>query len=497
MLFRKLINRRDVCLIFVFASVSLIAVPQIRAQGGDQNSTGAAQPASGVDTSTQLSENPPVSGLDEPSFEPRFGTRSYLLPGAQVSEAVDSNQSSTGGSGNRVGNETYALGSLDLQKLWRTHPLDLDYLGGVGWYSGPAGNAYQLHALTATQRFLWRTGQFALRDSFNYLPEGTFGFNSFGGAAAFSGASQLADFGGGVLSGAGIPGAGGGVFLGFGQFGSIGNEPRINNMSIADITQYLSPRSSIVVTGGFGISDFRAKNAFGYLNSREVVSEAGYNYQLSRKDQIGLMYAFEEFHYPTSDVGSLNVSAWQVMYAHRISGRLNLVISGGPAWIHTHQMIDVLGIIFVPINSSLITESGQISLAYHVSARTNVSLGYLRYINPGSGFFAGARTDAVNLGISHVLGRRWNIVSDFGYSGSAKVLTATAPVANNAQTYHFWFAGGALRRQLSRQFGVYGSYQYNAFGSGTGFCVSFSCNTYARQIGLVGVDWTPHPIRLD
>jgi len=479
------------------AIVFLIAMPALRAQTSNQNSASTTPSSSGVDTTAEMSENPPVSGLDEPSFEPRFGTRSYLLPGVEVSEAVDSNESSVPG-GNSVGNETYAVGSVDLQKLWKTHPFDLDYLGGVGWYTGPYGGAYQLQSLAATQRFLWRTGQLALRDSFGYLPEGTFGFDSFGGAGAFLAAGNSPiNNGGGVLNGSGIPGGGGGALLGFGQFGSIGNSPRISNLGVADITQYLSPRSALVITGAYGITNFTGSNSFGYLNSQEVVSQVGYNHLLSRKDQIGLMYAYEAYRYPSSGAGSLNVNVFQVMYAHRISGKLNFVMGGGPELIQTHQILNVLGVLFVPVNSRSINESGQISFNYRASSRTSLSLGYLRYVNPGSGFFAGANTDAVNLGMTHVLGRRWNLNGESGYSRNSKLQAVTASVASNAQTYHYWFAGVALRRQLSRQFGAYASYQYNAFGSGTGFCVSFSCNSYGRQIGLIGVDWTPHPIRLD
>src|ERR1700736_6345619 len=79
----------------------------------DQNSSGAAPAATGVDTTTQMSENPPLSGLDQPTFEPGFGTRSYLAPKAELSEAVDSNGLGSFSS-NANTETTRALGSLDL-----------------------------------------------------------------------------------------------------------------------------------------------------------------------------------------------------------------------------------------------------------------------------------------------------------------------------------------------------------------------------------------------
>src|SRR5438874_11849402 len=100
-----------------------LCVPTTSAQtSSDQNASGAPTAATGLDTTTQMSENPPLSGLDQPSFEPGFGTRSYLAPKLELSEAVDSN-----GLGNfstaSITESTRALGSLELQKLWKLHPL--------------------------------------------------------------------------------------------------------------------------------------------------------------------------------------------------------------------------------------------------------------------------------------------------------------------------------------------------------------------------------------
>src|SRR5438270_2011000 len=177
-----------------------LCVPKTWAQApSDQSAAGAPPAATGLDTTTQMSETPPLSGLDQPSFEPGFGTRSYLAPKVEVSQSLDSNGLGNFSKGNITGN-TRALGSLELQKLWKLHPLDVDYIGGVDWYNRANGGVYQVHSLAATQRFLWRTGQLAVRDSFSYLPEGSFGFGSFGGAGAF-GAGGLGGLGGGSGSG--------------------------------------------------------------------------------------------------------------------------------------------------------------------------------------------------------------------------------------------------------------------------------------------------------
>jgi hypothetical protein len=341
---------------------------------------------------------------------------------------------------------------------------------------------------------LWRTGQLAIRDSFTYLPEGTFGFGSFGGAGAFNagGATGSGVTGGGVAGGGGT-----GIFTN-GQFGSIGNEPRIANSSIADVTQYLSPRSSVVLSGAYQWTDF-LNNPLGYINSNATIVQAGYNYQISKRDQVALTYAFEEIHFPSTTAGSANINVWQVMYGHLISGRLTLRLAAGPQWVHIHEEIPIL-IFLLPVNSSFISASGRASLIYHVSSRSNVHLAYMHFINAGSGFFAGAKTDAVTFGVGHSLTRRWTATADAGYSRNSKLLSTTTPVAGSAQNYSYWFAGATLRRHLSPRFAVFASYQYNRFGAGSGFCSATAPNCgrrSGRQVGLVGLTWTPRPIRLD
>jgi hypothetical protein len=470
--------------------------PAALAQSTDQ---GAPPAATGPDTTTQVIENPPLSGLDEPSFEPGYGARSYLLPSAQLNEAVDTNPASTLGSKTVIKNVTRGLGSLTLQKLWKIHPLDVAYVGGVSHYYGKTGNTFQIHSLAATQRLLWRTGQLAFRDSFSYLPQGNFGFSSFGGAGAAGGGGGLGGLGGGVGTGGGIAGGGGGGVFPNGQFGSLGNQPRVTNSSIVDLTQAFSPRSSVVLSGGYGLTTF-INAPTGYINSQQTTGLAGYNYQLSRHDQLALTYAFQEFHFPRTGSGSFNVNVWQVLYGHRISGKLDLKLGGGPQWIHSYGSSQVLPGVFLPNNRSLVSGAGRASLTYRMSDRTNMILNYSHYTTPGSGFFAGSNTDMVRLALNHSLSRRWSLLTDTGYSRNSRVLPNQTTLVHNASTYTYWYAGGALRRQLGRHLGAFASYQYDSIGFNSGLCTASNprCSRVsARHLGLIGLDWTPRPIRLD
>ena len=72
--------------------------------------------------------------------------------------------------------------------------------------------------------------------------------------------------------------------------------------------------------------------------------------------------------------------------------------------------------------------------------------------------------------------------------------------AGNSSAYRYWYAGGALRYQLSRHVGTFANYQYDAIGFASGICSGSpaSCAaSYGRHVGLIGLDWTPNPIRLE
>jgi len=444
--------------------------------------TAAPAPAFGQDNPPpQTYDNPPLSGLDTPSLEPHAAARSFLVPSVHVSESVDSNVGGTSGN-SAIHGVTRAVGSLMLQRMWRRYETRLDYSGGTAIYSGFNKTLNQIHKLDGEQRILWRTGQLALRDSFSYLPEGTFGYGSFGGAGAYlSGVGGVGGTGGGVLGG-----AVGGIF-GPGQFGSLGQQPRIINSAVVDITESLTPRSSATLAGGYGLVHFMGNNTAGLINSRQTSAQAGYNYQLNRKDQLALLYGFQDFHYPTVAGSSFLTHMTHVMYGHRISGRMSLLLGVGPQ----------LTIINSPVFGSTrrLSVSGRASLQYRFPL-ASVALSYDRFNSNGSGFFLGAVSDVVRLEVSRPLGRLWDLNGDLGYSRNSHLLPAVAGVA--AQSYQYIYAGGSAHRQLGRYFGLFFSYQYNDIRFDSSFCTTGPCgNTSQRHVATVGLDWHPRPIRLD
>ncbi|MCU1295795.1 MAG: hypothetical protein JWO91_73, partial [Acidobacteriaceae bacterium] len=280
-------------------------------------------PAFGQDApAPQTVENPPLSGLDQPAMEPDLAARSFLIIGAHATEGVDTNSAGKFNGGFPLTSVTRLLGSAAVQRLWKRYALDVDYIGGGGLYENYARGNAQIQALNLDQRIRWRTGQLAIRDSFSDLPEGAFGYGSFGGAGGY----DLGGFGniGGSLDG------GGAAYFSSSQVGSLGQTPRITNTSLGEVQEQFSPRSSFTAIGSYGFTNFLGSFSNNFINTHQVAFQAGYNYQLNRRDQISFVYGFQDFHYPVISDGYFTTDMWHVLYGHRISGRLNLVVGGGP-----------------------------------------------------------------------------------------------------------------------------------------------------------------------
>jgi hypothetical protein len=421
-----------------------------------------------------VTENPPLSGLDLPGLEPHAALLSYLQPGVHVTESVDSNVTDALG-GSSVRSVTRGFGSLTLERLWSNYDLALDYIGGVGYYDARGLGAKLIQALNLNQKIKWKRGQLSLRDNFSYLPEGNFGF-AYGSLG-----SQENLLGGG--------------FLGGGAFGSLGQVPRIMNLSAAEISQSLSPKSAFTLTGGYGFMHFTGKDAQGisYLGSSQVSVQAGYNRTLTPHDQVALVYGYQGFRFsPTAGAGTaFHTQVVQVMYGHRITGRMDFLMGAGP------QITSLTNFtLFGPVKTNRLSVAGRASLRYRFP-KTSLDLAYERYTTSGSGLFAGAQSNVVRLRANRPITRVWSGFADLGYSSNSRIQPASSGV--NANHYGFGFAGLGARRSLGRNFGVFGSYQFNELYFDSSFCRGLSvCSRISqRHVVTFGLDWTPRPIRID
>jgi hypothetical protein len=478
-----------------------------------QDSSSAQTPAAVPDTAQQpetppapafgqenpplpVSENPPISGIDQPGLEPHAAPLSYLQPGLHLSEAADSNVADTLGRSDFHA-VTRALGSLTLQRLWSNYKLALDFVGGAGYYSASGIGFRQIEQLDVDQRITWKRGQLGVRDSFSYLPEGNFG-------AAYGSMSGL-----GQTLGAGAS-AGQNVFLGGTQFGSLGQVPRILNLSLVDVVENLTPKSSVTLTGGYGFVHFTGKAvdlltghqaSARFLGSTQVSGQAGYNRILGPHDQAALLYGYQGFTFSVSGL-AFHTHVVQLMWGHRISGRMDFLIAAGP---------QITSINFGTGSELRVSVAGRASLRYKFR-KAIVNATFDRYTTAGSGFFAGAQSNVGLLSVKRPLGRVWSGFADLGYSRNSRAqpltpvqlglcaLSSTQCPGVVANRYSYGFAGLGVHRMIGRNFHAFASYQFNYLNFDSSFCGAgiTACNRISqRQLGTIGIDWTPRPMRID
>jgi hypothetical protein len=488
------------------------------AGGAPDSSPQQPVPAFGPDNpAPPVNENPPISGLDMPNLEPHAAPLSYLQPGVHLSQSVDSNIENTlGGSG--IHTITDALGSLELQRLWSHYDLALDYLGGVAYYNVNGLGLKQIEELGLDQKINWKRGQLSLRDAFSYQPEGTFG-SSYGSVGS---------------TGAALGGQG--MFFGGGALGALGQVPRIMNLSLVSLVENLTPKSSVTVTGGYGFVHFLESNpgaGNSFIGSSQVTGQVGYDRVFGPHDQGAITYAYQGFNFSTGVAFHSHVI--QLMWGHRISGRMDFLIGAGPQITQIDNLPTVVPatmqslsnpsclvgitnqglLVECPENDRRLSTAGRASLRYRFP-KTSLDLSYDHYITSGSGFFAGAESDIARLDVTRPLGRVWTAFSDIGYSRNRRVSSLTTeqlatctPTLTNpnppacpgitANTYQYGFAGVGLRRMIGHSFRVFASYQFNDLAFDSSFCTSaLPCSRISqRHVGMFGLDWTPRPIRID
>jgi hypothetical protein len=483
----------------------------------DSSSSNPQQPvpAFGPDNpAPPVNDNPPISGLDMPNLEPHASPLNYVQAGAHVSEALDSNVADTlGGSG--FHSRSQALGSLELQRLWSHYDLALDYLGGIGYYAARGIGLKQIEELGVNQKITWKRGQLGLRDAFSYQPEGSFG-SSYGSIAG---------------TGAGLSGLG--TFLSGNGLGALGEVPRIQNVSLVDVVQNLTPKSSVTATGGYSFVHFLGNDlttGTSFIGNSQITAQVGYNRVLGPHDQAAITYAFQDFSFSSGIAFRSHVM--QLMWGHRISGRMDFLIGAGPQFTQINGLptvvtapnpaTDTIPPCFIsptfqficPRNDLRISAAGRASLRYRFE-KASMALSYSHYLTGGSGFFAGAKSDIALVTVERPLGRIWTVFADIGYSRNTREQSlsvaqtaACTPTPQNpkptcpgvsANTYSFDYAGAGMRRRFGRAFQLYASYQFNYLTFDTSFCgLTAPCNRISqRHVGTIGLDWTPRPMRLD
>jgi hypothetical protein len=451
-------------------------------------------PAFGQTAPVLNPENPPVSGLDEPWLDLRTASRSFIAPALQLTETADTNAGNQFRS-HGVESVTRVLGALDLQRFWAKTDFLAEYLGGGAVYSTGL-NVKQMHAVGAEIVDRWRTGQVTLRDSFSYLPEGSFSFGAYGGMPGLG----LAN-GGGMGTGEAGGGLPGSRDFGTGQLGSIGLIPRIANTVIADMVQSITPRTAVTLAGGFSNAHFY-DDANLLVNSDQTTVQGGFSHLLSRHDQVGAIYGYQLFRFPQITGGQIQNHIVNLRWGHTITGRLSLIVGAGPQY--TVVQLDYP----TPFEQKQWSANGRVQLRYKLR-RTAFVLAYEKYVSSGSGFYTGADSQVARLGMKHSISRTVDFFGDLGYSHNKRLGTINnllIPFLGAAgEHYDEGFAGAVVRKHFGRVFDFFVAYRFGEIGFDvqqdmlcgiqglTGPCGRIS----SRNSGTIGVEWHPTPKRIE
>jgi hypothetical protein len=471
---------------------------------GDAPQTGQQEPAPAYgqeNAPPPISENPPLSGLDLPSLEPHAAPLSYLQPGATISESADSNVANSLGSGS-VRSVSRALGSLTLQRLWSHYDLAADYIGGVAYYNLKGQGFKALQQGDVDQKISWKRGQLSLRDSFSYLPEG-----NFGGSYGSLGSQGIESLGNTSFS----------SFLSGASLGTLGLTPRILNVSLADVSENLTPKSAVTAAGGYAYTHFFGNDPLTnapLLGNSQISAQVGYNRLLTAHTQVALVYGYQGFDFNVFG-SAFHTHVIQAMYGHRISGRLDFLVGAGPQITLTRICPLFVGgaCLGAEIPDTRLGVAGQARLRYRFP-KTSLDVRYERYETSGSGLFAGAQSDIATFSLSRPLSRVWSGSVDMGYSRNSRLQPLNPQLLStcgnhtknqppcpgiDANIYTFGFAGAALQRAFGRNFHGFVSYQFNELAFDHTYCggVAVCSRISNRHVGTIGLDWTPRPIRID
>jgi hypothetical protein len=390
--------------------------------------------------------------------------RSFWQPRFDLSATGDSNagQNTTNGGWNTW---TSFSGGVDVQQVSAGSEMTLGYTGGVMYSNEGAMSNGFVQIFDFADRFFFHRATVTLIDHLSYLPEQAFGFGGLGGVP---------------LQGGGATGLG--TEFAPGQSILAGRGQSLTNSSVSELDMYLTPRSSLTLAGGYSVLHYFGSNQ---LNSVDVIGRVGYNYQLSSKNTIAVLYNFSAIRYNGINQ-SIDDHTAHVSYGRRITGRLAFQIAGGPEV--TMYRMPISG---TATNSTQVYWSLNTALQYELR-RSDFRFGYSHGVTAGSGVLAGAVTDTVNGAATRKMSRTFTSGIAGGYSRNTGLAIGTI---SSSQSYNYWFAGATLSHPWGRTLGLTLSYQMQYQNSNIPFCVGLTCgSSVLRHLISVGVGWHERPL---
>ena len=404
-------------------------------------------------------------------------TRTYWQPRFDISVSADSN-------GNEVPNNpswnewTSFSGGVDVHRTSGNSNMSLSYTGG-GMFSNSSNVSNGIvQVLSISDAFTFRRFSVSLFEQLNYLPESSFGFGGLGGTP---------------LPGSGLSGLGSG--FGAGQSILTGRGQNLGNSFVTELDTYLTPRTSLTFAGGYSLLKYFDSSLFDY---NDMNFRFGYNYQMTRKDTVAVLYTFSGLRYSNQDQ-SINEHTAQVSYGRRVTGRLAFRIAGGPQVVFSRMPITGMGgsagnggETGPPGSTTSLYWSVNTALQYQIN-RTELGLNYNHGVTGGSGVLNGSVTDIVTGSASRQVSRTFSSGISGGYSRNQGIAITSETPSN--QTFDYWFGGANFAHPVGRSLGLSLSYQLQYQDSNSAFCIGPTCGTSViRHLISVSVGWHERPL---
>ena len=256
----------------------------------------------------------PLTGVQIATLGSQDQRHSYLVPGFQYGNFVRSSTLEAPQVGD-WNSTSFLAGNLSMLQQWTHAQFAMNYTGG-GVFSTDSvqGNSYY-QQMEVQQIFETRHAKFSLIDQFDYLPQSDFGFGA---------SSPLAIAGIGGPLGPSLPALQSNYQPTQSIFTTIGS--RYSNSATAQVAYFLSPRSQVTVSGSYGLLRFLDS---GNIESNDTILSLGYDYQVSRRDTLGILYRYTDFRY-LGNPQAIEDQVAQLAYGHKITGRMSIQLFLGP-----------------------------------------------------------------------------------------------------------------------------------------------------------------------
>jgi hypothetical protein len=348
-------------------------------------------------------------------------------------------------------------------KTWGQSSLTGFYRGSqLLYYPDSAANSFY-HNAGVAQEFRWGRWVLRLRDDLLISPDASFGGIAIGGLT-ISPQGYMNNL---------QPGATGGDTI------LTPYTRRVRNIGSGEVNYFLSRRSIVTFAGSYTSMTFKAP---GYINTYSLSGRAGYDYRLTPKDTVGVIYESVRTRF-SIPAPHMQTDSIQLAFGRRVTGRLALQFAGGPQ--HVGFGVDGLG-----VGGNVLTWTFS-SAADYQTRRTQYLLTYTHSSSAGSGLFVGSNNHTISGGIRYTLTRWWYGSAGGGYAFNDNLTPGVGPVGRFNNSY----GTAALER-------VVGPHMHLSFGYGiqrqtapAGACPASGCGfTALRQTGSVTLAWHPWSI---